>query len=164
MGRLRRYQCGACEHRYHLFEWRGELLSQDRLDDAENISCPECESNSRREVASDIGRLSHKEGESKHFPHYNRGLGHGPDGRGVLVRSEAHLRQLCKEQNVVPWSEVADGEDFDIRANAEKRAHREREGAKRYRAMIERYKTDPELKEAYFKLEERGAYRPLRGK
>ncbi|MCK5711118.1 MAG: hypothetical protein KAI25_00210 [Hyphomicrobiaceae bacterium] len=156
MGRIRKYECGGCEHRYYLLEVRGELCSQDRLDDCENITCPTSEGDERREVAGDLGRLRHLEGESKFFPHYNRAL-------GMTIRSEAHLKQVCDAKGLVPWSQIADGDDYDLRVNAQRRADREKAGAKRYRAMIEQYKTDPEYKEAYYKLEEQGAYRPLKG-
>lgn len=92
---FRERDCNGCGGRYEVL-----LIGSRpaiRVSDGALAVCPECGAEGFRDVPNTsffaVG-LGGDAGVGKFYPYYDRGLGVGKNGRGVLVRDAAHRRHL----------------------------------------------------------------------
>lgn len=122
---LHQFECKACSHSFE------EIVDHGAGESVEdNFTCPECSAqNCRWQPMSNIDRWSER------FPYYDRGL-------GVMLRSKAHRREICKQRGLTPVEGDYDEEkifsEFDKRRESEE---------KEYNDYVDKLDNSPEFTE-----------------
>ena len=75
------------------------------------------------------------------YPYYDRGLGPGDDGRGVLVESKQHRRRLMEERNLV---EV--GGDWDYARECSNKTLPARQAQEKFKELQKKYDDSPAMR------------------
>ena len=117
---LHDFLCGDCDH---VFE---ELLDREGGEEpSDGRNCPECGGDSRWVPTAKIDRFSEQ------FPYYDRGL-------GVMLKSKAHRREVCKQRGLTP----VEG-DWDIEGQYSKWDERVSREEKEYADYVDKLDNSP---------------------
>lgn len=124
-------KCLDCGSAFDLWTKGDDRTIVQRLDD--ELACPKCGAGESRWQWHSWGYADQFEVINT-FPRYDRGL-------GVMLESEEHRRQVCKQMGVVPLEHVPS--DFP---SAYKEARRKQEeAADRGEAYLRRLEEDPDF-------------------
>ena len=157
MARIETRGCGSCGRRYEILHHRDGPGALDQpVGKEDDLSCPGCGGNSYREL---IGggqgiQLGGSAGQGRIYPYYDRGLGHGGDGRGVYVESAAHRQRLMKERGLIEASGDGWDEVWKKELAEERRCNEARD---RMHANERQYEDDSAFAD-YRTLRDKGAY------
>lgn len=101
---IRERGCLDCEAVYQVLEIGKRIIAHEGcVERRGKIRCQRCGSvHFAPKFSADVHAvgLGGEAGVGRCFPYLDRGLGAGPDGRGVLVRDAAHRRKLATHHEV----------------------------------------------------------------
>ena len=124
-----------CGFEWLVMIWKdGTVLNNDRTDDPENLTCPECDSavfTPTMNTAMPIW-LGGDHAVGRHYPHYNRGL-------GCTVQSHKHYYELCEARGLHP----VEG-DIDLEKDAMRRDTKHKTALARWARLKDYYKNGPD--------------------
>lgn len=151
-----RRKCPVDGKVFELLSIRGVLSALDHPD-LEHLGCPDCGAEGEAILSGFLPKdLGGDAGAGRWYPYYDRGLGGGPDGRGILVRSAQHRKWLLKHHPSGAKRDIpllpTDG-DFDPEEELNERTRLQEASEKAYREQMDELEHGPN-REAWGKLQD----------